>query len=257
MNLKDKIRNQVPTLGTWLTIPHTSVVEILATAKFEWITLDLEHAAIDFESTLNLIAHIQGNGMKAFVRVSKNEEVVIKRVLDAGADGIIVPMVNSAADVQKMIDYIYYPPKGKRGVGLNRAQKYGVGFEEYQTKLNNEIVLIAQIEHIDAINNLEEILAFDELDGTLIGPYDLSASMGIPGKYDAPIVKEALEKYERICERLNKTKGAHVIQSNPDFTAQKLSKGYSFLAYSLDFFFLGDSARNGMEALKIKINSLT
>jgi 2-dehydro-3-deoxyglucarate aldolase len=256
MNLKEKIRGQIPSIGTWLTIPHTSVVEILASANFEWITLDLEHASIDFESALNLIAHIQGNGMKAFVRVSKNEEVVIKRVLDAGADGIIVPMINSADDVRKMLNYIYYPPKGKRGVGLNRAQKYGVGFEEYQSKLEKEIVVIAQIEHIDAINNLEEILAFDELDTTLIGPYDLSASMGIPGKYDEPIVKQALEKYERICSELNKTRGAHVIQSDPNFTKEKLSKGYSFLAYSLDFFFLGDSARVGMKALEKELNQV-
>lgn len=257
MNLKEKIRNQIPTIGTWLTIPHTSVVEILASANFEWVTLDMEHASINIESALNLIAHIQGNGMKALVRVSKNEEVIIKRVLDAGADGIIVPMINSAEDARKMLDYIYYPPKGKRGVGLNRAQKYGVGFEEYQLKLVNEIVVIAQIEHIDAINNLEEILAFDDIDGTMIGPYDLSASMGIPGKYDEPIVQDALEKYENTCTRLQKTKGAHVIQSDPNFTSQKLEKGYSFLAYSLDFFFLGDSARRGMDELTLRMKQKT
>lgn len=254
MNLKEKIRNQIPTIGTWLTIPHTSIVEILGSANFDWITIDMEHASIDLESTLNLIAHIQGNGMKAFVRVSKNEEVIIKRVLDAGADGIIVPMVNSGADVQKMLDYIYYPPKGKRGVGLNRAQKYGIGFDEYQSKLANEIVVIAQIEHIEAINNLEEILSFNDLDATLIGPYDLSASMGIPGKYNERIVLEAIQRYENVCSSLNKTKGAHVIDSNPNLTMQKLTDGYSFLAYSLDFFFLGDSVRDGMKELKLEIN---
>jgi 2-dehydro-3-deoxyglucarate aldolase len=257
MNLKQKIRNQIPSIGTWLSIPHTSIVEILGTADFEWITLDMEHASIDLESALNLIAHIQGNGMKALVRVSKNEEVIIKRVLDAGADGIIVPMVNSAADVKQMLDYIYYPPKGKRGVGLNRAQKYGVGFDEYQDKLQNEIIVIAQIEHIDAINNLEEILSYEEIDATLIGPYDLSASLGIPGKYEEPVVMEALDKYEQICLSLNKARGAHVIQSDPSYTIQKLTKGYSFLAYSLDFFFLGDAAREGMLSLKRQIKEKT
>jgi 2-dehydro-3-deoxyglucarate aldolase len=250
MNLKEKIRAGKTTLGTWLTIPHQSVVEILGTAGFDWITLDLEHASIDFETAFNLIGHIQGNGMKAFVRVSKNEEVVIKKVLDAGADGIIVPMVNSAADVQKLINYTYYPPHGKRGVGLNRAQNYGLGFKEYQEKLKKEIIVIAQIEHIDAINNLEDILAFDELDATLIGPYDLSASLNLPGQYDQDIVLEALKKYEQICEQKGKTKGAHVIQSDPSFLVDKLNLGYSFLAYSLDFFFLGDAARKGMAELK-------
>jgi len=171
-------------------------------------------------------------------------------VLDAGADGIIVPMVNSAADVRKLLDYTYYPPAGKRGVGLNRAQNYGLGFQDYQEKLIKEIVVIAQIEHIDAINNLEEILSFEELDGTMIGPYDLSASLNLPGQYDQPIVLEALKKYEQICKQKGKSKGAHVIQSEPSFLIDKLNLGYSFLAYSLDFFFLGDLARKGMEELK-------
>jgi 2-dehydro-3-deoxyglucarate aldolase len=249
MNLKEKIRKGEPTIGTWLTIPHQSVVEILATAGFEWMTIDIEHAAIDYESTMNLIAIIQAKGMKALVRVSKNEEVVIKRVLDAGADGIIVPMVNSKADALKVVDFVYYPPKGKRGVGLNRAQNYGIGFGEYQEKLQKEIIVIAQIEHIDAINNLEEILSVDEIDATLIGPYDLSASLHKPGQYDEPIVVEALLKYESICQKLKAVKGSHVIHSDPEFTKEKLMKGYTFLAYSLDFFFLGDSARNGMKLL--------
>ncbi|MBU2018192.1 MAG: 2,4-dihydroxyhept-2-ene-1,7-dioic acid aldolase, partial [Bacteroidetes bacterium] len=225
MNLKEKIRAGETSIGTWLTIPHQSVVEILGTAGFDWITLDLEHASIDFEAAFNLIGHIQGNGMKALVRVSKNEEVVIKKVLDAGADGIIVPMVNSAADVRKLLDYTYYPPLGKRGVGLNRAQNYGLGFQDYQEKLIKEIVVIAQIEHIDAINNLEEILSFEELDGTMIGPYDLSASLNLPGQYDQPIVLEALKKYEQICKQKGKSKGAHVIQSEPSFLIDKLNLG--------------------------------
>jgi 2-keto-3-deoxy-L-rhamnonate aldolase RhmA len=106
MNTKDKIRAGEISIGTWLTIPHPSVVEILATAGFEWICLDLEHAAIDVESAMNLIAHIQGNGMKAFVRVTKNEEVVIKKMLDAGADGLIVPMIKNLSEAKEMLDYI-------------------------------------------------------------------------------------------------------------------------------------------------------
>lgn len=253
MNLKQKIRKGIPSIGTWLTIPHQSVVEVLSTAGFEWITLDLEHAAIDVESAMNLIGHIQAKGMKALVRVTKNEEVIIKKMLDAGADGLIVPMVNSKEDAINMLDFIYYPPKGKRGVGLNRAQNWGVGFDEYQEKLLNEIIVIAQIEHINAIDNLEDILSLDDIDATLIGPYDLSASLGIPGKYDAPTVKEALLRYESTCDDMNKVKGAHVVQSDTISTIEKLKKGYSFLAYSMDFFFLGNAAREGMNRIQEEI----
>lgn len=250
--LKQKIRDKELTIGSWLTIPHQSVVEIMATAGFDWITIDIEHAAIGMDSIINTIGHIQGNGMKALVRVYDNDEVIIKRVLDAGADGIIVPMIKNKEEAQKMIDSVYYPPIGKRGVGLNRAQKYGIAFEEYQEKLKNEIVVIAQIEHIDAINHLEDILAFNQIDATLIGPYDLSASMGNPGQYHLPKVKEAVEKYDLICDQLNKPKGAHVISSDFQPTQDKIDLGYSFLAFSLDFFFLGDKAREEMKKFKKK-----
>lgn len=250
MNLKQKIRSKQLTLGSWITIPNQAVVEIMASAGFDWLTIDIEHSAIGMESIQNLIGFIQAKNIKALVRVYANDEVIIKRVLDAGADGIIVPMIKSKADAEKLVDYVYYPPKGKRGVGLSRAQHYGTGFNEYQEKLKNEIIVIAQIEHIDAINNLEDILSIEEIDSTLIGPYDLSASMKFPGQYDLPQVKEAIKKYDDICDKLNKPKGAHVIQSDYTFTKSKIDLGYSFLAFSLDFFFLGDKAREQMQLLK-------
>ncbi|MCB9335096.1 MAG: 2,4-dihydroxyhept-2-ene-1,7-dioic acid aldolase [Flavobacteriales bacterium] len=250
MTLKQKIRSKQLTLGSWITIPNQAVIEIMSTAGFDWLTIDIEHSAVDIESIQNLIGFIQAKNIKAFVRVYANDEVIIKRVLDAGADGVIVPMIKSKEDAQKLVDYVYYPPKGKRGVGLSRAQNYGIGFDQYQEKLEKEIVIIAQIEHIDAIHHLEEILSIDEIDSTLIGPYDLSASMNKPGQYDLPEVKEAITKYDQICDDLNKPKGAHVIQSDHSFTNAKIDLGYTFLAFSLDFFFLGDKAREQMQLLK-------
>jgi len=250
MNLKQKIRNKQLTLGSWITIPNQAVIEIMATAGFDWLTIDIEHSAVNIESVQNLIGFIQGKGIKAFVRVYGNDEVIIKRVLDAGADGIIVPMIKSKEEAQELVNHVYYPPLGKRGVGLSRAQDYGLGFDKYQETLKNDIVVIAQIEHIDAINNLEEILSIEEIDSTLIGPYDLSASMNKPGQYDLPEVKEAIAKYDKICDALNKPKGAHVIQSDYSFTQSKIDLGYTFLAFSLDFFFLGDKAREQMALLK-------
>lgn len=248
--LKKKLTSKELTIGTWVTIPNQAVIEILATAGFEWITLDIEHSAISVESVQNLLGHIQGNGMHGLVRVSKNEEVVIKRVMDAGADGIIVPMIKNKAEAEQAVSFVKYPPVGKRGVGLSRAQKYGTDFENYKKWTNSESVVIAQIEHIEAVNNLESILKVDGIDGIIVGPYDLSASMGYPGEYHRDDVKEALEEVTRVTKISEKSLGFHVIESHFNFVKEKIDIGYTFLAFSLDFFFLGDRAREEMNKLK-------
>lgn len=251
--LKEKLSNNEVTLGSWLTIPHRAVIEILATAGFEWLTIDMEHAPISIETIAELIAHIQGNGMQALVRVSKNEEVAIKRVLDSGADGVIIPMIKNREEAQKAINYVKYPPQGKRGVGLNRAQKYGTAFNSYKQWVNDHVTVIAQIEHIEAVENLEEILSVEGIDGIIVGPYDLSASMGHPGDYNREDVKDALKRIDEITLQMNKPLGFHVIESRYSNVLEKLEKGYSFLAFSLDFFFLGDRAREEMNHLKQKL----
>ncbi len=251
--LKQKLKSNELSIGSWLTIPHQAIIEILGSAGFEWLTVDMEHSPISIETTMNLIGHIQGNGMQALVRVSKNEEVIIKQVLDAGADGVIVPMIKNKEEAKQAVDFVKYPPLGKRGVGLNRAQKYGTAFETYQEWVKNEVVIIAQIEHIEAVNNLEDIFATEGIDGIIVGPYDLSASMGYPGEYDRADVQEALMRIDEIAKKLNKPLGFHVIDSDHTKTLEKIKKGYSFLAFSLDFFFLGDKARTEMKLLKEKI----
>ena len=251
--LKSKLKNKELSIGSWLTIPHQAVIEILSTAGFEWLTIDMEHSPISIETIINLIGHIQGNGMQALVRVSKNEEVAIKRVLDAGADGVIVPMICNKEEAKQAVEFVKYPPIGKRGVGLNRAQKYGTAFDTYQEWVKDEVVVIAQIEHIDAVNNLEDIFLVPGIDGIIVGPYDLSASMGYPGEYDRPDVQAALLKIDEVAKRLDKPLGFHVIDSGYQKTLEKINNGYSFLAFSLDFFFLGDKAREEMKLLKSKL----
>ena len=210
----------------------------------------MEHSPIGIDQTAELIAHIQGNGMQALVRVTKNEEVIIKRVLDAGADGIVVPMIKSKQEAEKAVSFTYYPPLGSRGVGLNRAQHYGEGFESYKKWLNDNIVIIAQIEHIDAIENLDEILSVEGIDGTIIGPYDLSGSMGFPGDYNRPDVKDALQSYITKVNKANKPLGYHVIESDSLFSIEKIQQGYSLIAFSIDFFFLGDRAKSELKKIK-------
>lgn len=248
--LKDKLKNNQLTLGSWVTIAHPSIIDIMASAGFEWLVIDLEHTSIDLSQAHILISTIQANNMKALVRVSKNEEVIIKRVLDMGADGIIVPMVKSRIDALEAISYAKYPPIGKRGVGLFRAQKYGLGFDDYKKWVNDELVIIAQIEHIEAVENITEIITTDGIDGIIIGPYDLSGSMGYPGEYHRDDVQQAIATVLKACNEYNTPSGFHVIESDPVKLQERITQGCTFLAYSLDFFFLGDSARNGMKTIK-------
>lgn len=249
-SLKQKLKNNQLSIGSWITIGHPSIVEIMSNAGFEWLTIDLEHTSIDLSMAQILITTIQACGIKALVRVSKNEEVAIKKVLDMGADGVIVPMINNKQDALKAVDYVKYPPSGKRGVGLYRAQNYGLGFDEYKKWVNDEVIIIAQIEHIEAVENIDDIISTYGIDGTIIGPYDLSGSMGYPGDYNRDDVKEAIKRVKESCKKYNVPYGFHVIESNPSNLQSKIDEGCTFLAYSTDFFFLGDSSRDGMNKIK-------
>ncbi len=245
--------DQKISIGSWITIGHFSIIEIMANAGFDWLCIDLEHSVIDYYETEQLIATIQSKGLIPFVRVGENSTRIINRVLDAGAEGIIVPQVNTKQDAIRAVQAAKYSPIGTRGVGLARAQEYGFGFEEYAKQSNDKIKVIAQIEHIDAIDNLEEILNVDGIDGTIIGPYDLSGSIGKPGEFDDPSVRKYLKCYENICKTLGKTMGYHVINPDNTLVLEKIKAGYSFIAFSLDTLFLGTLCRNQMSVLKEKM----
>ena len=248
--LKQKLKKNELSIGSWITIGHPSIIEVLSSAGFDWLTVDMEHTSIDYQSAQVLISTIQANDMAALVRVSKNEEVAIKRVLDAGADGVIIPMINSAEDAKRAVEYVKYPPEGKRGVGLYRAQKYGFGFETYKKWVDENVVIIAQIEHINGVNSIDEIITTRGIDGVMIGPYDLSGSIGIPGEYDSPEVIEVIEKVEDACKKYNIPLGFHVIQPDAELLKSKIENGYRFIAFSTDFLFMGIKAAGEMEKFK-------
>jgi 2-keto-3-deoxy-L-rhamnonate aldolase RhmA len=237
-------------IGSWITLNHPSIAEIMADAGFDWLCVDMEHSVTDYAEAQQLISTIQSKGIKAFVRVGENNARIIKRVLDAGADGIIVPSVNSKDDALRAINAVKYPPIGTRGVGLARAQGYGFNFENYRDQIAPNILLIAQIEHINAIDELEDIISLDGIDGTFIGPYDLSGSMDKPGQYDEPDVKEAITRYEDIAKKYNKLIGFHVVPPDYNIVLEKQNKGYNFIAFSFDAFFLGHSIREQLKNLK-------
>lgn len=249
-SLKDKLLKNKLTIGSWITIGHPAIAEILLQSPFDWLTIDMEHSAIDLTQAQMLISLIEAKGVAPLVRVGENRPNIIKKVMDFGAHGVIVPMVNSREDALRAVESVKYPPTGKRGVGLYRAQKYGEGFEEYKNWLSKESVVIAQIEHIDGVKNIEEIMKVDGIDGCIVGPYDLSGSLGIPGEFEDKKVTDSLEKVKITCKRIGKPLGYHVIPPEYNELKKKIDDGYTFLAFSLDFLFLGRKCKEELRKLK-------
>lgn len=249
-SLKEKINNNELTVGSWITFSDTSVAEIMAKAGFDWLTVDMEHSAITLSEALQLVQVIDLCGVPPLVRVEQNDACIIKRVMDAGAHGVIVPMVNSRQEAIAAVGAVKYPPAGNRPVGLSRAQGYGVTFDQYKEWVNKESIVIVQIEHIDAVGNLEEILSVGGVDGFIVGPYDLSASLGKPGDFDCPQMKSALEKIIKVSAKIRKTSGFHVVPPRPELVKEKINEGYRFIAYSVDFLFLGEKCRDGLKSIK-------
>jgi 2-dehydro-3-deoxyglucarate aldolase len=238
------------TIGSWITIAHSSIVEVMADSGFDWLCIDLEHTTIDYSEMLNLIIAIQGKGLKAYVRVGENNPLIIKRVLDAGPDGIIVPSVNSSQEALKALNAVKYPPIGTRGVGLARAQGYGFSFDKYKNETLNNIKLIVQIEHFKAIEELDLILNLEGIDGTFIGPYDLSGSIGKHGCWDDPEVIDLIKRYENIAKRYDKLIGFHIVPPDFNLVNDKINNGYNFIAFSFDLNFLGQMIRNQLKLRK-------
>lgn len=245
MKLNRKIQ-----LGSWITLAHPAIAEIMAKAGFDWLAVDLEHSVITIREAEELIRVIDLCGCAPLVRLTSNNENQIKRVMDAGAHGVIVPMVKTAEDARQAVASVHYPNAGTRGVGLARAQGYGVSFDAYRKWLADETVVIVQIEHIDAVNNIKEILSVEGVDGYIIGPYDLSGSMGLIGQLTHPDVEAAIQKVDSAAKQLGKPGGIHVIEPNPDELEKRISQGFSFIAYSLDIRMLDATSRQGIERAK-------
>ena len=247
--LQKNINNKV-TVGTWITLAHPSIAEIMAVSGFDWIAIDLEHSVITIREAEELIRVVNLSGVTSLVRLTSNDPNQIKRVMDAGSCGVIVPMVKSIDDVKQAVDAVKYPPYGKRSVGLARAQQYGRSFDEYLEWQKNQSIVIVQIEHIEAVNNLEAIFGVDGVDGYIIGPYDLSASLGIPGEFDNPIFLNAMERVKKVATDMKMIGGIHIIEPEPDQLQQRIAEGYQFIAYSLDIRMIDVACREGLKILR-------
>lgn len=218
----------------------------MSRAGFDWLAVDLEHSVITIREAEELIRVIALHGVAPLVRLTSNNADLIKRVMDAGAHGVIVPMVNSREDAERAVASVYYPPRGGRGVGLARAQGYGTAFADYRAWLDREAVVIVQVEHIAAVEDLEAILDTPGSTATSSVPYDLSASMGIPGQFDDPRLKQAIERIRTTGIAKAKPGGLHVVEPDAAQLREHIARGFRFLAYSLDTRMLDIACRNGL-----------
>lgn len=236
------------TLGSWIQIGHPAGAEVLARAGFDWVCVDLEHGAIDLETCANLFRALGRFDCIPVARLPLNDPIWIHRVLDAGARGLIIPMIKTAAEAGAAVREAKYPPQGTRGFGYSRANAHGADFDSYIATANEDIALIMQIEHRDALPNLEAILRVDGVDGVFIGPLDLSGSMGITGQLEHPRMVAALAEYRATCAALRKTAGLHLVRPTEASIRRALAEGYTMLALGLDTVFMDQSARSALAA---------
>ena len=253
MQLKSRLSKGDLTIGSWITLGHPSIAEIMASAGFDWLVLDMEHSVLELSEIQALIQVLDGKQCPSIVRLTSNHPDQIKRVMDAGATGVMVPMVKSAEDARAAVQSVYYPPRGQRGVGLARAQGYGSSFQKYRSWLEENAVIVAMIEHVDAVNSIDEILAVDGIDAYIIGPYDLSGSMGRPGDLNHLDVQSAITRVLEAGHRSGKPGGIHVIEPDQDELQRRIAAGFNFLGYGLDIRILDSVCRSHMKTIRERL----
>jgi 2-dehydro-3-deoxyglucarate aldolase len=242
-NIRKKLNNDGCSIGSWMQIPNSSVAEIMGHAGYDWVAVDMEHGSISVHQLPDLFRALEIGNTLPLARLAQGEVKDCKQALDAGAGGVIVPMIESAVQLEKVRDTVRWPPAGKRGVGFSRANLFGKNFDEYLEEAQQPL-LVAMIEHKNAIENLDDILKVKGLDAIFIGPYDLSASMGLTAMFDHP---EFLNIMNKIKERANQAGvpcGVHVVAPSVDDLQNKLENGYRFIAYSIDAVFFNSNVIN-------------
>lgn len=229
MNAKAWLQSNGMKLGTILTIDDPAIVEIARLAGFDWIWIDGEHGRFN-ESSAAVACAITAGGPRTFVRLPDQSTTVIKRFLDAGCDGIILPHVSTAAEVDEIARAALYPPRGERSVGIARAQAYGARFTE--SLQQQDFAIIIQIETVAGVRNAEAIVAHEAVDAVVVGPYDLSGSFGMPGKIDSPQVVDSIAKVQTLCKRASKPCG--IFAATAEKAKACSAAGFELIAVGID-----------------------
>jgi len=245
---KEKLRCGQAALGGWMMIGHPTVAEVMAGEGFDWLSVDMEHTATDVGTFYEIARAVQGRGVDLVARLHSCDPVLAKLVLDAGAAGIIVPSVNTPEEATRAVAMAKFPPEGFRGASLCRATDHGRNFPDYFARHNQEVLVVVMLEHIDAVRRTDEILAVPGLDAALIGPYDLSASMGLAGQLEHPLVVAAQQTILDACRKHGVAAGIHVVSTEPDALRRRVEAGYRFIACGLDTLFITQGCRQMLAA---------
>jgi 2-keto-3-deoxy-L-rhamnonate aldolase RhmA len=192
-DFRKRLKDHAILKGMLLTTPSCEIAEALSHTRLDWVFIDIEHSAMGFSEAQDIVRAL-GTRMAGIIRIPDDNASHVKKALDTGCDGIIVPQINSARQAANLVGLAKYAPMGSRSVGIARAHGHGPGFKAYMDRANDEIAIIAQIEHIDGVNDIEAIVSVAGIDAIFIGPFDLSASLGIPGQIDAPAVIDAIDR---------------------------------------------------------------
>ncbi len=231
--VKRKLHAGEKSFGAWLHLCSGMAAEIMGEAGFDWILVDMEHGHGDLQT---LVSQLQGmNHSKSIpiVRAPWNDVVIIKRILDIGAYGVMIPWVNTKEEAERAVQACKYPPRGVRGLARNtRATGYGRDFPKYAHVANDEILVILQIETMTAVNNIDDILSVPDVDAIFIGPSDLSASMNIMGQYDHPDLLDAMKRVEAAAKKHRVALGT--LCSTIDQMQNLVDRGYQFISMGSD-----------------------
>jgi 4-hydroxy-2-oxoheptanedioate aldolase len=242
--VKELWREGKAAVGVWVVLGSPITAEIIANMGYDWVVVDTEHGSIDIGTTQSIIQAVSYTGAVPMVRVPWNDPALIKRALDAGAYGLVIPMVNSREEAVQAVQAARYPPLGVRSFGGPRARLYGG--VDYFEHANEEIAIIVQIEHIDAVNHVDEILSVEGVDGFFIGPTDLAISMGLKPGLDQtdPRHVEAVSKTLAAGKKYSVAGGIHV--GSAEAANERIAQGFKFIGLSSDEGFVRSAASSAL-----------
>ncbi|HDT13798.1 MAG TPA: 2,4-dihydroxyhept-2-ene-1,7-dioic acid aldolase [Candidatus Aminicenantes bacterium] len=226
-------------IGTIISLPSPELAEIASDAGFDWLFVDMEHGTLEAGDVTRL-AQAAREPCACLVRVPESQEMWVKKALDTGAAGIIVPHVNSAEEALRAVRWAKYPPEGGRSVGFSRANRYGARFQENVETANSRTVVVVQVEHIDGVGSIEAILDVPGVDAVFVGPYDLSGSLGKPGRIQDDDVREAIGAVASACAARKVPVG--IFAADIPASAKALEDGYTLVCSGVDLGFYARSA---------------
>jgi 2-dehydro-3-deoxyglucarate aldolase len=238
--IRELLKKKLPSVGSWMQIPDASLAELIGHAGYDWVAVDMEHGSISLNQLPNLFRGLEIGGTLPMVRIAQGLPKDCKSALDAGAGGVIVPMIETAEQLIMVQNACRWPPSGIRGVAFSRANLFGKNFNEYAEEAQSPLLII-MIESEKALNNLHNILKVKGIDAVLIGPYDLSASMGLTGNFSDKKFLAAIASIKNQCDKFQVPCGMHIVDPNPGELQNKINDGYLFIAYSIDAVFFNKS----------------